>query len=144
MELDFTVANKKYTHVKNNQIECILIIEFFFVVDLEIFSLSAISSTQFVSLSWQPLLIVMNITFEFEAVYSIDSECSSDSLLDDGYTVYYPRTTNSSIEVFGLMSGTCYVFGVRAHTSPVLSTSPGQFTVISIATVSEGIFAIIV
>ena len=111
------------------------------IVELELFNLSANSSTQFVSLSWQPLMNDVKIlayTFEYEVVYSIDSECSSDSLSNDGYTVYSPRTTNSSIEVFGLMSGTCYVFGVRAHTSPVLSTSPGQFSVISIATVSEG------
>ena len=111
-----------------------------FIVGLELFNLSANSSTQFVSLSWQPLsnVKILAYTFEYEVVYSIASDCSSDSLSDNGYTVYSPRTTNSSIEVFGLMSGTCYVFGVRAHTSPVLSTSPGQFTVISIATVSEG------
>ena len=142
--MDFTVANKKYTHVRKTVKLNEFLLLSFFVVDLEVFGLSAISSTQFVSLSWQPLMIVMNITFEYEVVYSIDSECSSDSLSDDGYNVYSPRTTNNSIEVFGLMSGTCYVFGVRAHTSPVLSTSPGQFTVISIATVSEGIFTIIV
>ncbi len=82
-------------------------------------------------------MIVINITFEYEVAYSIDSECSSDSLPDDGYTVYSPRTTNTSIEVFGLMSDTCYVFGVRAHTS--LSTSPGPFSVINKETVSEGI-----
>ena len=78
------------------------------IVELELFNLSANSSTQFVSLSWQPLnnVKILAYMFEFEVVYSVASECSSDSLFDDGYTVYYPRTTNSSIEVFGLMSGT--------------------------------------
>ena len=79
-------------------------------------------------------MIVINITFEYEVVYSIDSECSSDSLPDDGYTVYSPRTTNSSIEVFGLMSGTCYVFGVRAY---ILNNISGVISFISGDTISE-------
>ena len=62
------------------------------------------------SLSWQPLNVT-NITIEYEVVYIIDSECSSDSLPDNGYNTVN-ITTNTSIEVYGLMSDTCYVFAV--------------------------------
>ncbi len=58
----------------------------------------------------------MNLTFEYEVVYIIDSDCSLNLtiLLDDGYTIYSNTTTNTSIEVFGLIPDTCYVFGVTA------------------------------
>ncbi len=58
----------------------------------------------------------MNLTFEYEVVYNIDSDCSLNHTIlpDDGYTVYYNTTTNTSIEVFGLIPDTCYVFGVTA------------------------------
>ena len=106
-----------------------------FLGNAQILNLSASWSIQHVLLSWEPLKDKNNITFEYEVVYSIDSECSSDSLPDDGYTVNSPRTTNSSIEVFGLMSGTCYVFGVRAY---VLNNISGVISFISGATISEG------
>ena len=106
-----------------------------FLGNTQILNLSASWSIQYVLLSWEPLKDRNNITFEYEVVYSIDSECSSDSFPDDGYTVYSPRTTNSSIEVFGLMSGTCYVFGVRAY---VLNNISGVISFISGATISEG------
>ncbi len=104
-----------------------------FLVNTQILNLSAFWSIQYVLLSWQPLEDGNNITFEYEVVYSIDSECSSDSLPDDGYTVYSPRTTNSSVEVSGLMSDTCYVFGVRAY---ILNVS-GVINFIFGATISE-------
>ena len=53
------------------------------------------------------------------------------------YTVYSPRTTSNSTEVFGLISGTCYVFGVRVYTS--VTDSPGEFSVANGVTVSEGL-----
>ena len=58
----------------------------------------------------------MNLTFEYEVVYIIDSDCSLNHTIlpDEEYTVYYNTTTNTSIEVFGLIPDTCYVFGVTA------------------------------
>ena len=58
----------------------------------------------------------MNLLFEYEVVYIIDSDCSLNHTIlpDDGYTVYYNTTTNTSIEVFGLIPDTCYVFDVTA------------------------------
>ena len=58
----------------------------------------------------------MNITFQYEVLYIIDSDCSLNHTIlpDDGYTVYCNTTTNTSIEVFGLIPNTCYVFGVTA------------------------------
>ena len=58
----------------------------------------------------------MNLKFEYEVVYINDSDCSLNHTIlpDDGYTVYYNTTTNTSIEVFGLIPDTCYVFGVTA------------------------------
>ncbi len=55
----------------------------------------------------------MNLTFEYEVVYIIDSDCSLNHTIlpDDGYST---TTTNTSIEVFGLIPDTCYVFGVTA------------------------------
>ena len=88
------------------------------------------------SLSWQPLNVT-NITIEYEVVYIIDSECSSDSLPDNGYNTVN-TTTNTSIEVYGLMSDTCYVFSVRSI-APVYN-SMGQFSTINTTTVSDGRF----
>ena len=81
--------------------------------DAGIANLSVIESIRFVQLSWQP---AVNLTFEYEVVYIIDLYCSLNHTisLDDGYTVYYNITTNTSIEVFGLIPDTCYVFGVTA------------------------------
>ena len=68
-----------------------------------------------------------------------NTECSDDlTTLPDGYTMYLVNTSSDSIEVFGLIPGTCYAFGVRVYTS--ISDSPGEFTVIQRATVSEGTF----
>ncbi len=78
-----------------------------------------------------------NVTYEYEVAYSVDPECSGDHVsLPDGYTLYYPRTSTHYIEVVGLMSGTCYVFGVRAYTS--VTDCPGEFSLIGINTISEG------
>ena len=81
--------------------------------DARILNLTVIESIRFVQLSWQP---AVNLTFEYEVVYNIDSDCSLNHTIlpDDGYTVYYNTTTNTSIEVFGLIPDTCYVFGVTA------------------------------
>ena len=98
--------------------------------------MSVTASTQFVYLSWQPLMEVVNITFQYEVAYSTVSNCSSASLPNNP-ALYTPRATSNSTEVFGLVSGTCYVFGVRGYSSK--SSSPGQFSTISGVTVSEGI-----
>ncbi len=89
---------------------------------------------------WDQLTPVLNVTYEYEVAYSVDPECSGDHVsLPDGYTLYYPRTSNHNIEVVGLMSGTCYVFGVRAYTS--VTDSPGVFSLIQGNTTSyEGLF----
>ena len=108
------------------------------LVDTEVFGLSVSTSTQFILLSWQPLINYTNVTFEYEVAYSVDSQCTDNSVsLLNGYTVYSPRTTSNSTEIFGLKSGTCYVFGVRAYTS--VTDSPGEFSIINGVTVSEGI-----
>ncbi len=82
---------------------------------------------------WEPLTPVSDVTYEYEVAYS---ECSGDAVsLPDGYTLYYPRTSTHYIEVAGLMSGTCYVFGVRAYTS--VTDSPGEFSLIQGNTISN-------
>ena len=86
---------------------------------------------------WEPLTNIFNVTF-YEVAYSVDPECSGDHVsLPDGYTLYYPRTSNHYIEVVGLMFGTCYVFGVRAYSS--VKDSPGEFSLpVHGNTISEG------
>ena len=91
-----------------------------------LFGLSTIPTANSVYVLWEPLIPVSDVTYEYEVAYSVDPECSGDPVsLPDGYTLYYPRTSNHYIEVVGLMSGTCYVFGVRAYTD-----SPGEFSLI--------------
>ena len=69
--------------------------------------------------------------------YSVNPQCTDNRVsLPNGHTLYSPRTSSNSTEVFGLMSGTCYVFGVRAYT--LVTNSPGEFSVINGVTVSEG------
>ena len=96
--------------------------------------MSAFSTTTSIILGWDPLAHVSNVTYEYEVAYSVDPMCSVS--LPDGYTLYYPKTSNNYIEVVGLMSGTCYVFGVRAYTS--VTDSPGEFSLIQGNTISEG------
>ncbi len=101
----------------------------FSIVDTVLLTLSSISTTTGIILVWDPLTPVSNVTYEYEVAYSVDPECSGDHVsLPDGYTLYYPRTSNNYIQVVGLMSGTCYVFGVRAYTS--VTDYPGEFSLV--------------
>ena len=83
---------------------------------------------------------VTNVSYTYEVAYISrpdNTECSGDlTTLPDGYTVYLVNTSADNIEVFGLMPGTCYIFGVRVYTS--ISDSPGEFTVKHRTTASEG------
>ena len=115
----------------------------YYIVETVLHGLSASSTTTGIILVWDPLTHVSNVTYEYEVAYSVDPMCSDDHVsLPDGYTLYYPRTSINYIEVVGLMSGTCYVFGVRAYTS--VTDSPGEFSLIPGNTVSEGYIFIIV
>ena len=112
-----------------------------FPVETILHELSTISRTNSIILLWEPFTNVPDVTYEYEVAYSADSECSGDHVsLPDGYTLYFPRTSNHYIEVVGLMSGTCYVFGARAYTS--ITDSPGEFSLIQRNTISnEGYLA---
>ena len=109
-------------------------------VDLSISDVSAIASTRFVKLSWQPLISITNVSYTYEVAYISrpdNTECSGDlTTLPDGYTVYPVNTSSNNIEVFDLMPDTCYVFGVRGYTS--VSGAPGEFSITQKATISEG------
>ncbi len=107
-----------------------------FPVETLLHGLSTISTTNSIILVWESLTNVPDVTYEYEVAYSADPECSGDhASLPDGYTLYYPRTSTHYIEVVGLMSGTCYVFGVRAYTS--VTDSPGEFSLIQGNTISN-------
>ena len=112
----------------------------FFTVNTSISGLCITASIRFVKLSWQSLKNVTNVSYTYEVAYISrpdNTECSGElTTPPDGYTVYPVNTSSDNIEVFGLMSGTCYAFGVRVYTS--ISDSPGEFTVIQGATASEG------
>ena len=92
------------------------------------------ASTTFVQLSWQAPCC--HIPFEYEVAYAIDPDCSGDLVsLPYEYTVYSPRTVNDTIKVLGLMSNSCYVFGVRAYES--VSEFFGEYSIINGVTISE-------
>ena len=66
-----------------------------------------------------------------------NTECSGDlTTLPDGYTVYPVNTSSDNIEVFDLIPGICYVFGVRVHVSK--ANTIGEFSLIWKVTISEG------
>ena len=108
--------------------------------------LTIAASIRFVKLSWQPLTDVTNVSYTYEVAYISrpdNTECSGDlTTLPDGYTLYPVNTSSDNIEVFGLIPGTCYVFGIRVYTS--ISDSPGEFIVIQGATASEGTLLVII
>ena len=110
------------------------------VVDSSISTLSSIASTRFVKLSWQPLMNVTNISYTYEVAYirrPDNTECSGDlTTLPDGYTVYPVNTSSDNIEVFGLIPGTCYAFGVRVYIG--ISDATGLFIVVQKSTLSDG------
>ena len=111
-------------------------LSFFNLVHKILSGLSTIPTANSVYVLWEPLIPVSDVTYEYEVAYSVDPECSGDPVsLPNGYTLYYPRTSNHFIEVVGLMSGTCYVFGVRAYTS--VTDSPGEFSLIQGNTISN-------
>ena len=143
MVLDLTVMNKIFIQVCSLYFTSNVFIHndqfaIYYIVETVLQGLSAFSTTTgIIILAWDPLTPVSNVTYEYEVAYSVDPVCSDDNFsLPDGYTLYYPRTSNNYIEVVGLMSGTCYVFGVRAYTS--VTDSPGEFSVIQGNTISEG------
>ena len=76
-------------------------------VDLSISDFSAIASTRFVKLSWQPLISITNVSYTYEVAYISrpdNTECSGDlTTLPDGYTLYPVNTSSDNIEVFDLM-----------------------------------------
>ena len=80
---------------------------------------------------------MFNVTYQYEVAYTECTASDDDTTLPEGYTLYYPRTSNHYIEVVGLMSDTCYVFGVRVYTS-LVTDSPGEFSVIQGNTLPEG------
>ena len=81
---------------------------------------------------------ITGVTYQYEVAYSYSNNCSDadNSSFPKGDTVYSPRTANSSFEVSGLMSGTCYILGVRAFTS--VTSSPGVFTLVNGLTQPDG------
>ena len=106
------------------------------IVGTQIFNLSiTYRSARFVELSWKSSVNVTIVSYTYEVAYISrpdNTECSGDlTTLPDGYTVYPLKTTNNTIEVFGLMSGTCYAFGVRAY--PAIA----EFSVILGSTLSS-------
>ena len=113
------------------------------IVETIVHGLSAFSTTSGIILVWDPLTPdVFNATYEYEVAYNVDPDCSAeDDSLPNGYTLYYPRTSNHYIEVVGLMSGTCFVFGVRTYTS--VTDSLGEFSLIQGNTISEGYIIIL-
>ena len=143
MVLDLTVINKCFIQVCSLYFTSNVFIHndqfaHDYIVETVLHGLSAFSTTTSIILVWEQLKPVSNVTYEYEVAYSVDPECSGDYVsLPDGYsTLYYPRTSINYIEVVGLMSGTCYVFGVRAYTS--VTYSPGEFSLIQGNTISEG------
>ncbi len=70
-----------------------------------------------VNLSWHHIIADILL---YEVGYTAapnDTWCTSDVItLPDVYTVF-GNTTNNSMVVTGLESGTCYVFGVRVYYS---------------------------
>ena len=144
MGLVLTVKNSIFIQVSTDLIICGITLKKLFnfcnLVNTSISELSLIASTRFVKMSWQPLVNVTNVIYTYEVAYISRpdiTECSGDlTTLPDGYTVYPVNTSSNNIEVFGLIPGTCYAFGVRMHVS--ISSSPGEFTVIQGATSLEG------
>ena len=69
-----------------------------------------------------------------------NTDCTSTiiSTLPEGYTSFM-NTTNSSVEVTGLDSGTCYLFGVRVYSSRSPRPVPGEWTLLLQQTDTEGI-----
>ena len=67
-----------------------------------------------------------------------NTACTSTilSTLPEGYTSFI-NTTDSSVVVTGLDSGTCYLFGVRVYSSR--SPIPGEWTLILQLTNATGI-----
>ena len=96
-----------------------------YIVSIEsIVTQSYVTSTQ---LSWS--LVPASDYYLFEVGFiKADTNCSSMSLsaLPQGYTLY-ANTTNETIEVTSLDPNTCYVFGIRAHST--ITNLPGEWTV---------------
>ena len=94
-----------------------------------------------VQLSWTPLITQTDDSFTYEVGYIAqpsNTACTGTipSTLPEGYTSFI-NTTNSSVVVTGLDSGTCYLFGVRVYSSR--TPIPGGWTLFLQQTDTTGI-----
>ena len=88
-------------------------------------------------MTWSSLKEVSIDEYSYEigiAEYTGELVCSSTTLPQD--YVSSITTHDDSVKVTGLILNTCYVFGVRVYS--LRTTQPGQWTVESTITLSEG------
>ena len=92
------------------------------------------TSITFAELSWNT---VSNTSIDGYFYEIAVQECFSvnPDLLDDGY-ISYLNTTNGAIEVAGLESKTCYVFGIRMYSTR--TGQPGEWTASVRSTIAKG------
>ena len=90
-----------------------------------------------IELSWNPLTALTDVIYDYEVAYDTISQCTDMiASFPTISTIYLSNTTDTYVVVSGLMSGTCYTLGVRAH--PSVPSVLGVFSVTIGATLSDG------
>ena len=79
MGLDLTAMKKLYIQVSMT-LDCIFVKYCHFIVNTRLNTPTVSPSLQFVLLSWQLLPSVTNVTYEYEVAYSVDSQCTDNSV----------------------------------------------------------------
>ncbi len=112
-------------------------IVFFLSVDTTLSGLLTTALNESIQMSWNPLTALTDVAYDYEVAYDTISQCSDTiAVFPTVSTIYLSNTTDTSVVVSGLISGTCYALGVRAH--PSVPSVPGVFSVTSGATLSDG------
>ena len=92
-----------------------------------------------IELSWNPLTSLTDVIYDYEVAYDTISQCTDTiASFPTVSTIYLSNTTNTSVVVPGLISGTIMLHTWSESTPISTKYIPGVFSVTIAANLSDG------